>query len=130
MGLRRCRTCPGRDDRDRRVVVQEDTGPRTREINEVVLQLGVTDVAASKQFYIDQGLEVSKSYGRKYVQFSMPSGPATLALYKRRGLAKVVDVSPEGTGAHRLAIGSDAGPFTDPDGFAWEAAQSRLTPTG
>lgn len=109
---------------------KKDTGPRTREINEVVLQLGVTDVAASKQFYVDQGLEVSKSYGRKYVQFSMASGPATLALYKRRGLAKVVGVSPEGTGAHRLAIGSDVGPFTDPDGFVWEAAQPRLTPTG
>jgi hypothetical protein len=30
--------------------------------------------------------------------------------------------SPDGTGSHRLVIGSDAGPFTDPDGFAWEAA--------
>jgi hypothetical protein len=29
-------------------------------------------------------------------------------------------VSPDGTGSHRLTIGSDAGPFTDPDGFAWE----------
>jgi catechol 2,3-dioxygenase-like lactoylglutathione lyase family enzyme len=32
-------------------------------------------------------------------------------------------VSPEGTGSHRLTIGSDAGPFTDPDGFAWEAGR-------
>jgi hypothetical protein len=29
---------------------------------------------------------------------------------------------PDGTGRHRLMIGSDAGPFTDPDGFAWDAA--------
>lgn len=45
-----------------------------------------------------------------------------LALYGRRALAKDVGVAPDGTGSHRLIIGSDAGPFTDPDGFAWEAA--------
>jgi hypothetical protein len=33
-------------------------------------------------------------------------------------------VAPDGTGSHRLTIGSDAGPFTDPDGFAWEAAST------
>lgn len=27
----------------------------------------------------------------------------------------------DGTGSHRIVIGSDAGAFTDPDGFAWEA---------
>jgi hypothetical protein len=29
------------------------------------------------------------------------------------------------TGSHRIVIGSDAAPFTDPDGFAWEAAGPR-----
>ena len=29
---------------------------------------------------------------------------------------------PEGSGSHRLAIVGDAGSFTDPDGFEWEAA--------
>ena len=29
------------------------------------------------------------------------------------------------TGSHRIVIGSDAGSFTDPDGFAWEAAGTR-----
>jgi len=28
----------------------------------------------------------------------------------------------EGAGSHRITITSDAGPFTDPGGFAWEAA--------
>jgi hypothetical protein len=51
-----------------------------------------------------------------------PSSPVKLTLYGRRALAKVVGVAPDGTGSHRLAIGSDAGPFTDPDGFAWAAA--------
>ena len=37
------------------------------------------------------------------------------------GAALDAGVSPEGTGSHRLTMGSDAGPFTDPDGFAWEA---------
>jgi hypothetical protein len=36
-------------------------------------------------------------------------------------LAKDAGVFPEGTGSHRIVIGSDAGLFTDPDGFAWEA---------
>src|SRR5260370_821914 len=37
-------------------------------------------------------------------------------------LAKDAGVAPEGTGSHRLMIGGDAGSFTDPDGFGWEAA--------
>jgi hypothetical protein len=54
--------------------------------------------------------------GRKYVEFATPSSPVKLALYERRVLAKDAGVSPDGTGSHRLMIGSDAGPFTDPDG--------------
>ena len=64
---------------------------------------------------------MSKSYGRKYVQFVNPSGPITLALYGRRALAKTAGVAPDGTGSHRIAINSSAGTFTDPDGFTWEA---------
>jgi hypothetical protein len=45
----------------------------------------------------------------------------------RRALAKDAGVSPEGTGSHRIVIGSDTGPFTDPDGFAWEAANSMIS---
>jgi uncharacterized glyoxalase superfamily protein PhnB len=101
---------------------KKDTGPATRQIDEIVLQLGVADVAASKRFYVDHGLPVAKSYGRRYVQLGTPSSPVTLALYKRSALAKTAGVSPEGSGSHRLVIGSDAGSFTDPDGFTWEAA--------
>ena len=32
---------------------KKDTGPATRQIDEIVLLLGVADVAASKQFYVD-----------------------------------------------------------------------------
>jgi predicted lactoylglutathione lyase len=101
---------------------KKNTGAATREINEIVLLLGVADVAASKRFYIDRGLAVGKSFGRKYVEFATPSAQVKLALYGRRALAKDAGVSPDGTGSHRIAIGSEAGPFTDPDGFAWEAA--------
>ena len=87
-----------------------------------MLLLGTADVAASKRFYVDRGLAVAKSFGSRYVEFATESGPVKLSLYKRRALAKVAGVSHEGTGSHRLTIGSDAGPFTDPDGFAWEAA--------
>ena len=101
---------------------KKDTGPATRQIDEIVLLLGVADVAASKRFYVDRGLAVARSFGRKYVEFATPSTHMKLALYGRRALAKDAGVSPDGTGSHRIVIRSDAGPFTDPDGFAWEAA--------
>ncbi len=102
---------------------KKNVGPATRDVEEVVLLLGVADMAASKRFYVDRGLTVAKSFGSKYVEFAAsPSSPAKLALYKRRALAKDAGVTPDGTGSHRLVIGVDAGPFTDPDGFAWEAA--------
>ena len=100
---------------------KKDTGPATRHIDDLVLLLGATDVAASKQFYVDHGLTVARSFGRKYVEFATASG-VKLALYGRRALAKDAGVSPDGTGSHRIIIGSPAGPFTDPDGFTWEAA--------
>jgi len=101
---------------------KKDTGPATRQIDQIVLLLGVTDVAASKRFYVDHGLAVAKSFGRKYVEFASPSSSLKLALYGRRALAKDAGVPLDGTGSHRLMIGGDAGPFTDPDGFAWQAA--------
>ena len=99
---------------------KRDTGPATRQIDEVVLLLGVADVAASKRFYLDRRLEVTRSFGRKYVQFA--TAHVKLALYGRRALAKDAGVSPDGTGSHRIVIGGDGGSFTDPDGFAWEPA--------
>ncbi|MBQ1119839.1 glyoxalase [Streptomyces sp. B15] len=102
---------------------KKDTGPATREIDEFVLLLGVEDVKASKQFYVDRGLTVARSFGGKYAEFtSHESSSLKLALYKRRGLAKDLGVPADGTGSHRVALGGTAGPFTDPDGFAWEAA--------
>jgi predicted lactoylglutathione lyase len=100
---------------------KKDTGPATRQIDQVVLLLGVEDVAASKRFYVDQGLTVGKSFARVYVEFEAGTSPVKLALYRRRALAKDAGVPPEGTGSHRVMIGGDAGTFTDPDGFAWEA---------
>jgi predicted lactoylglutathione lyase len=101
---------------------KKDSAPVSREFDEIVLLLGVADVAATKRFYTDHGLSVAKSFGSKYVQFDTPSSPVKLGLYGRRALAKDAGVPVEGTGSHRLVIGSDAGSFTDPDGFAWEAA--------
>src|SRR6516164_1461208 len=97
---------------------KKDSGPATREIDEIVLLLGVADVAASKRFYVDRGLEVARSFGRKYVQFATTQ--VKLALYGRRALAKDAGVSPDGTGSHRVVMHSTAGPFADPDGFVWE----------
>jgi uncharacterized glyoxalase superfamily protein PhnB len=101
---------------------KKDTGPATRQIDDIVLLLGVADVKASKRFYVDRGLAVKRSFGGKYVEFATLSSAVKLALYGRRALAKDAGVSPDGTGSHQIVIGSDAGPFTDPDGFAWEGA--------
>lgn len=107
---------------------KKDTGPAGRRFDEIVLLLGAADVAASKRFYVDRGLVVARSFGRKYVEFATASSPVKLALYGRRALAKDVGVPVDGTGSHRLMLGGDAGSFTDPDGFAWEAVSPAITP--
>jgi predicted lactoylglutathione lyase len=100
---------------------KKDDGPATRDGEKLVLLLGVDDVAATKRFYAGQGLKVARSFGRKYAEFD--TGTITLGLYGRRALAKDAGVAAEGSGAHCLVIGG--GPFTDPDGFAWEPASDR-----
>jgi predicted lactoylglutathione lyase len=101
---------------------KKNTGPATRQIDDIVLLLGVEDVAATKRFYVEHGLQVARSFGRKYVEFASGPKQVKLALYGRRALAKDVGVSPEGTGSHRITFTSKAAPFTDPDGFTWETA--------
>jgi predicted lactoylglutathione lyase len=101
---------------------KKDPGPVTRQIDSVALLLGVADVKASKRFYVERGLTVDKSFGGRYVQFAGSSPGVTLALYGRRALARDAGVPEEGSGSHRLVVRGDAGPFTDPDGFPWEAA--------
>jgi predicted lactoylglutathione lyase len=103
---------------------KKEKGAPTRQVDDVVLLLGVEDVKASKRFYADRGLAVGKSFGGKYVEFDNPSSPVKLALYGRRALAKDAGVPPDGTGSHRIVIGTGAEPFTDPDGFAWEVASA------
>jgi uncharacterized glyoxalase superfamily protein PhnB len=103
---------------------KKDTGPATREVDELALLLGVEDVKATKQFYVDRGLAVAKSFGSKYVEFDSLTSPVKLALYGRRAAAKDAGVAPDGTGSHRIAITGDVGPFVDPDGFVWEAASA------
>lgn len=100
---------------------KKDTGPATREIDDFVVLFGVDNVKTTKQFYIDRGLTVGKSFGSKYVEFDTPPSSVKLALYGRRAAAKDAGVAPEGTGSHRLVIGSGLGEFVDPDGFEWEA---------
>ncbi|MFJ9343359.1 glyoxalase [Streptomyces sp. NPDC101733] len=104
---------------------KKDTGPDTRQIDEVVLLLGVEDVKATKQLYVGRGLTAAKSIGGTYVQFAPGrAGSVTLALYKRRALAKDLGVPVDGTGSHRIVLGSAAEALTDPDGFAWESGAS------
>lgn len=100
---------------------KKDSGPDSRQVDQIALLLGVADVTASKRFYADRGIGVAKSFGRMYVEFDTAASPVKLALYRHRALAKDAGVAPEGSGSHRIAIGGDLGSFSDPDGFAWEA---------
>ena len=100
---------------------KKEAGKAAREIDSVVILLAAQDVGASKKFYADHGLAVGKSFG-SYVDFALPGSPVGLGLYKRSALAKDAGVPAVGSGSHRLAINSDAGAFTDPDGFIWTAA--------
>jgi predicted lactoylglutathione lyase len=101
---------------------KKDTGPATREVDEVVLLLGVDDVKATKDFYAAKGLSVGKSFGGKYAEFDTPGATVKLALYPRKAAAKDAGVDATGSGSHRITVTGDAGDFTDPDGFAWETA--------
>jgi predicted lactoylglutathione lyase len=102
---------------------KKETGPATREVDDVVLLLGVEDVKASKQFYVDRGLTVAKSYGGKYAE--LESGDRVkLALSPRKVAAKNAGVPIEGSGSHRLVVSGDVGGFADPDGFAWETTSA------
>lgn len=100
---------------------KKDSAPVSRKVDEIVLLIGADDVSASKKFYVAHGLTVGKSFG-SYVDFKMGTSPIGFGLYKRAALAKDGGVPPEGTGSHRIAVNSDLGEFTDPDGFAWEPA--------
>ena len=99
---------------------KKNKAPAAQEFENVVLLLGVDDVKASKQFYVEQGVGVEKSYGGKYVE--LESSPVKLALYPRKANAKDAGVSPEGSGSHRLVVACTVGAFTDPDGYVWETS--------
>ncbi len=101
---------------------KKNSGPATREIDDFVLLLGAADVKATKQFYLAHDLSVAKSFGSKYVEFDTAGSPVKLALYSRRAAAKDAGVSADGIGSHRIVIAGGSQPFTDPDGFAWQAA--------
>jgi predicted lactoylglutathione lyase len=98
---------------------KKDSAPAARKFDEMVLLIGADNVSASKKFYVERGLTVGRSFG-SYVDFKTGSSPIGFGLYKRAALAKDGGVPPEGSGSHRIAVNSDLGEFTDPDGFAWE----------
>lgn len=104
---------------------KKDTGAPARKVDDVVLLIGADDVAVSKRYYVEAGLTVAKSFGRKYVEFDGGAGPIKLALYGRTAAAKDAGVPPAGSGSHRLVINCDAGDFTDPDGIVWSSAPDR-----
>ncbi|MGO4254965.1 VOC family protein [Marmoricola sp. RAF53] len=96
---------------------KKNSGPAVGEFEHLVLLLGVEDVKATKQFYVDRGFAVRKSYGGKYAE--LVSEPVNLALYPRKAAAKDAGIDPAGSGSHRITLRGDRGTFIDPDGFVW-----------
>jgi predicted enzyme related to lactoylglutathione lyase len=100
---------------------KKEKGLPTGQIDDVVLLLGASDLGASKKFYVGHGLKVKRSFPGRYAEFD--SGAVKLALYPgRAGVAKEAGVSPDGDGPHGITVNSDAGAFSDPDGFVWAAS--------
>src|SRR2546421_7231664 len=66
---------------------KKNTGPATRQIDEIVLLLGVADFVASKRFDVDHGQEVAKSFAPSCVEFASPPNHIPLAAVKRGGRA-------------------------------------------
>ncbi|NMD54948.1 MULTISPECIES: glyoxalase [Tsukamurella] len=99
---------------------KKNTGAPLRTVDDTVLLLGVDDVAATKAFYVERGLSVAKSFGRKYVEFDAEPGAVKLALYGRKAAAKDAGVPQEGSGSHRILVDGALGALTDPDGFVWQ----------
>lgn len=97
---------------------KKDTRPASRDIESVVLLLGVSHVPTSRDFYAARGIAAKRSFG-SYVDFDT-DGPIGLGLYKRAALAKSAGVDAEGSGSHRIVIGGDLGEVVDPDGFRWQ----------
>lgn len=100
---------------------KKNSAPPSRTVDEVVLLIAPGDVKASRAFYEGRSFSVAKSMGT-YVEFDMGASPVGFGLYSWKALAKAAGVPPEGSGSHRLVIGTVGEPFTDPDGFEWAAA--------
>jgi hypothetical protein len=103
---------------------KKDKGEPSHAIDQLVLVIAADDVGKSKDFYVEQGLTVGRSFGSKYVEFSFDSTTVDFAINPRGLLAKNAGVEPEGSGSHRIIINPDSGAFTDPDGFSWQPAAS------
>ena len=99
----------------------KDRGPATREIDDIVLLLGVADVKASKRFYAERGLGVKRSFGGKYAEFDSAPGAVQLAIYPRRALEKETGVAVDPAAAYGIVLNGGSEEFTDPDGFTWQA---------
>ncbi|WP_203600710.1 hypothetical protein [Streptomyces sp. SID9727] len=109
-----------------------DTEPAAP-LSSVTLERG--DVAAARRFRTAFGGDTHIQLRAREAQDSgfrgstlapAVSGPATVkpAPYKRGSLAKDLGVPDGAAGSHRIVLGSTAGAFTGPDGFAWEPTSS------
>ena len=78
-------------------------------IESIILE--VPDPTAAHTFYEAFGVRASQTPASGFRGF-------TLSLVVSQPDGTIWKVA---TSSHRIAIGTDGGPFTDPDGFAWEA---------
>ncbi|MDH6236349.1 hypothetical protein [Cryobacterium sp. CG_9.6] len=97
-------------------VKKKDSAAVSRGIDSLVLLIAMKSVGVSTTLYLDCGLTVGTSFG-KCVEFAMSTSLIPLVLSGRGVQAKAAGVRAAGSGSHRLALNSLAGPFIDPDRF-------------
>ena len=125
LGLRRRRAGPGRDDLEVATSSKKDTGPATRDVDDVVLLLGVADVKASKQFYVERGLAVAQELRQQVRRVRHPGLAGQAGALRAPGRSPRTPASPpDGTGSHRIVDRRRRRRLHRPRRVRWEAASA------
>jgi hypothetical protein len=87
---------------------KKDKGPATREIEDLVLLIGATDLGATKRFYVERGLPVKRSFPGRYVESRSAATDVSLARFALAQRPGYWAFAARGKTAERVATHSSA----------------------
>ena len=93
--------------------------PGGPEFEHLVLLLGVEDVKASKEYYVTRGSEVGEELRRQVRRVRGPAPDIKLVSLQPRAARQGRRRRCRGNRVAPILVVSDAGDFTDPDGYVW-----------